>query len=128
MPHQGITDSIKAVLKLPVDELAIMLKGYSIPEETSLLLQRGIVHNPRQREMPSELAAASEQIIFEGSLLPSIPINWRFAESIAALKGFEAAMINILLKKRYGCEYLPVAINTYAHVLAFIWISTKSEE
>lgn len=94
-----------------------MVEDYSIPEETHRLLRNGILLNSSQRDLPSELGEAAKQVTFTGSSRPSIPINWRFAESIAALKGFEAAMINVLLKKRFSSDYLPVTINTYARIL-----------
>lgn len=97
-----------------------MAKDYSIPEETHRLLWNGIVLNSSQRNLPSELGKAAEQVTFTGSSRPSIPINWRFAESIAALKGFEAAMINVLLKKRFSSDYRPVTINTYARNLFIV--------
>jgi hypothetical protein len=90
-----------------------MMRDYSIPRETLSLLENGIIGNKSQRDLPPELAQAVKHVTFEGSDLPSIAINWRFAESITALKGFEAAMINVLLKKCYNHEYLPVTINTY---------------
>ena len=95
-----------------------MTQDYSIPFETLSLLKDGIIRNISQRDLPIELAEAARQVEFEGSDLPSIAINWRFAESIAALKGFEAAMINVLLKRRYDHEYLPVTINTYVNIRA----------
>ena len=95
-----------------------MIQDYSIPYEALSLLQDGIIRNKSQRNLPLELAEAAKQVEFEGSDLPSIAINWRFAESIAALKGFEAAMINVLLKKRYNHAYLPVVINTYVNTRA----------
>ena len=93
-----------------------MILDYSIPRQTLSLLENGIIGNKSQRDLPLELREAVKQVTFEGSDLPSIAINWRFAESIAALKGFEAAMINVLLKKRYDQEYLPVTINTYVNI------------
>ena len=39
---------------------------------------------------PAGAVEASKSIRFEGSDEPSLPVNWRFAESIASLKGYEA--------------------------------------
>jgi hypothetical protein len=41
-----------------------------------------------------------------------MPINWRFAESISALKGLEATILNVLLARKYGIEPQEVVINT----------------
>ena len=89
-----------------------MIQDYSITKEALSLLENGIIKNQSQRDLSSEVAEAAKQVKFEGSALPSIAINWRFAESMAALKGFEAAMINVLLKKRYNQDFLPITINT----------------
>ena len=39
-------------------------------------------------------------------------INWRLAESVAALKGFEAIMVNLLLSRKYNFTPQAVTINT----------------
>jgi hypothetical protein len=51
--------------------------------------------------------------VFAGNDSVPVHINWRFPESIAAIKGFQAAMLNILLKKKYGIDYQNAVINTY---------------
>jgi hypothetical protein len=55
-------------------------------------------------------------------LLTSIPINWRLAESISALKGLEAAMINVLLKRKYGLPPQEAVIDTDHAQLFFMSI------
>jgi hypothetical protein len=58
-------------------------------------------------------ACSLKQVKFTGSALPSIPINWRFAESISALKGFQEAMLSVLLSRKNGLEKHPqISINT----------------
>lgn len=84
---------------------------YSIPKEAQLLLEEGIIKNPLV-SLPPELANLTKHVAFEGSAKPSVPINWRFAESIASLKGFEATMLNLLLTRKYGIEPVDVVINT----------------
>ena len=78
---------------------------YSIPQETAKVFQDGILNNSKiARTLPDGIEEAAKGISFEGTDKPSIPINWRFAESISALKGLEAAMVNVLLKRKYGLE------------------------
>lgn len=87
---------------------------YSVPEEARLLLQKGILSNPLvAKHLPSGALEASRLVSFDGSATPSIPINWRFAESISSLKGLEATVLNVLLKRKYGIEPVKVNINTY---------------
>lgn len=86
---------------------------YSIPQETQQVFEKGILNNPLiSSKLPKEYEEAAKKVRFEGNDKPSIPINWRFAESISALKGLEATMINVLLKKKYGLEPQEAVINT----------------
>lgn len=87
---------------------------YSVPSETQRIFNDGILRNPLiASTLPDGIAEAAAKIRFEGSSKPSIPINWRFAESISALKGLEAAMINVLLQRKYGVEAQEAVINTF---------------
>lgn len=86
---------------------------YSVPHEAMTLLQDGILKNPHLANLPAELNGLSKKIHFKGNDKPSIPINWRFAESISALKGLEATFINLLLTRKYKTEPVDVTINTY---------------
>lgn len=86
---------------------------YSVPEQTKQLLNKGILENPLiAYDLPTGAAEAASKISFTGSDLPSIPINWRFAESISALKACEATLVNVLLKRKYGLEPVPITIDT----------------
>ncbi|KAH6988324.1 putative alpha methylacyl-CoA racemase [Ilyonectria sp. MPI-CAGE-AT-0026] len=86
---------------------------YSVPRETDKLLRKGILGNSLiANNLPLDLAACSEPVRFVGSDDPSIPINWRFAESIASLKGFEAVLLNGLLSQKYGIAPQEVVIDT----------------
>lgn len=77
-------------------------------------MQEGILGNPLiQKVLPRGAEEAAQGIVFEGSDSPSLPINWRFAESISALKGYEATLINVLLQRKYGLPPARVRINTY---------------
>jgi hypothetical protein len=87
--------------------------NYSIPTETHKVFQDGILRNQLiTSTLPEEIEECSRTVRFEGTEKPSIPINWRFAESMSALKGLEAAMVNVLLKKKYGVEPQEAVINT----------------
>jgi hypothetical protein len=86
---------------------------YSVPREAAQLLQDGIIRNPLVvPNIPKDAAEYMFRIRFEGSELPSLPINWRFAESVSALKGLEAVMVCALLKRKYGVDVGEVVINT----------------
>lgn len=90
---------------------------YSIPDETRKVFQDGILQNPLiASTLPHDIEECAGAVRFEGSDRPSIPINWRFAESISALKGLEAAMVNVLLKRKYQVDPQESVINTYAHL------------
>lgn len=89
------------------------LETYSVPDETQKVFNDGILNNPLiASTLPEGITEAAAKIRFEGSSKPSIPINWRFAESISALKGLEAAMINVLLQRKYDLEAQEAVINT----------------
>jgi len=89
-----------------------LLQIYAIQKETETILWEGILHNPHHKYLPDGITYAARKIAFSGSKLPSIPINWRFAESVSALKAFEGAMLNVLLHKKYESPYQNISINT----------------
>ncbi|KAF2099225.1 CoA-transferase family III [Rhizodiscina lignyota] len=93
---------------------------YSVPDEAKKLFFKGILQNPLiSKDLPPETFQYAEKVHFEGTRKPSIPINWRFAESISALKALEATLINTLLKRKYGIEPQEAIINT-DHAQLFI--------
>ncbi|KAJ4366163.1 hypothetical protein N0V83_007798 [Neocucurbitaria cava] len=97
--------------------------AYSIPQSTQRIFEDGILNNPLiASTLPKEIKECAKSIRFEGSDKPSIPINWRFAESISSLKGLEAAMVNVLLKRKYGLQPQEVVINTDHAQLFFMSI------
>ncbi|PSR99243.1 CoA-transferase family III domain-containing protein [Coniella lustricola] len=97
-----------------------LLADYSVPAEAKRVFENGILHNPLvQRYLPAEAAEAAKHITFEGSDKPSLPINWRFAESISALKAYEATVLNVLLQRKYGVDPVQIKINT-DHAQLFI--------
>ena len=86
---------------------------YSIPRETRSLLDNGILKNSLiAPNLPQEIEECAKTIKFKGNDAPSLAINWRFAESISALKGLEAAIVNVLLKRKYNLEPQEVEIDT----------------
>ncbi|RWA12523.1 hypothetical protein EKO27_g2558 [Xylaria grammica] len=96
------------------------LAEYSVPHEAEKLFKDGILRNPLQKDLPSGLEALAKHVRFEGSSRPSIPINWRFAESISALKAFEATMLNLLVSRKYNVEPSDITINTDLATLFFM--------
>ena len=92
---------------------------YSVPGEAQAVFEREILKNPLIPKLPTEIFDAAKSVHFTGNGSPSIPINWRFAESVSALKAFEASMLNVLRKMKYGNEYSEVDINT-DHASIFI--------
>ena len=88
------------------------LENYSVPAEAMSVFQQGIVNNPLLRNLHKELNSVSHLVKYRGNDFPIVPINWRFSESISALKGLEASMINILNKKKYNTQPQAVLIDT----------------
>lgn len=87
--------------------------SYSVPDEARRVLVGGILQNHLfKKYLPAEATESSSQIEFIGSNEPSIPINWRFAESVSALKGYEATVLSILLQRKYGVPAPKIKINT----------------
>ncbi|KAI0908459.1 CoA-transferase family III domain-containing protein [Ustulina deusta] len=95
------------------------LTEYSVPHEARDLFEDGILRNPLQKDLPSGLEDLAKHVHFKGSNRPSVPINWRFAESISALKAFEATMLNLLVSRKYNVEPSDITINT-DHATLFI--------
>lgn len=86
---------------------------YSVPAQTRSVFEDGILNNPLiAKDLPKDAKELGKKVKFDGFDAPSIPINWRFAESVSALKGLEAVMVLALLKKKYNTEVKEVNINT----------------
>jgi crotonobetainyl-CoA:carnitine CoA-transferase CaiB-like acyl-CoA transferase len=86
--------------------------SYSVPKESRSIFESGIINNPLHASLPKEIKDLAKYVTFIGSSKPCIAINWRFAESIVALKALEATLINALIGRKYGQEPLKVTINT----------------
>ncbi|KAL0574043.1 hypothetical protein V5O48_007907 [Marasmius crinis-equi] len=96
-----------------------MSSGYSVPAQAAQLLKDGLIFNKLHRSVPPEIQDVYKLVEFRGTDSPSIPINWRFAESIAAIKGFEASMLNVVLKRKFGIEPQRIVVDT-DHAQLFI--------
>jgi hypothetical protein len=103
----------------PRDIMGVLAKGtnsveeYSVPNEAEKVFKNGLLGNPLvAKELPAGFEKYAEKIKFEGSDFPSIPVNWRFAESISALKGLEAVFIQALLDKKYNVSPQEIIIDT----------------
>ncbi len=76
---------------------------YNIQEEAEKVFWDGILLNPLHlSSLPDGIEGAAKAILFSGTKSPYIPTNWRFAEGISALKAFQGALLNVLLRNKYG--------------------------
>ncbi|KAH7024757.1 CoA-transferase family III domain-containing protein [Microdochium trichocladiopsis] len=91
-----------------------MAETYSVPAEAHRVLHEGIFGNPRvAHNVPGGAAEiAAQSVRFKGNDQPSVPVNWRFAESAAALKAYEASVLSLLVRKKYGVDAGEVIIDT----------------
>ena len=94
-------------------------ENYSVQRETQAIFEEGILNNPLIPSLPPEIKEAGKLVSFVGNERPSIPIAWKFAESAAALKAFEASMLNVLRAKKYGAKFSEVSIDT-DHASVFV--------
>ena len=93
---------------------------YSVPNETSQVFKNEIIANPKiSKDLPTEVTAAASRIRFSGFDSPSIPVNWRLTEAVASLKGLEAALVNVLVSRKYKVHLQDVTIDT-DHAMLFI--------
>lgn len=90
-------------------------KRYSVPAEAEKLFLEQVLLNPQiSKHLPEELLQAGHKVRFTGSDLPRLPVNWRVAESSAALHALVAALVGLLVEKKYGVNAPEAEINTYA--------------
>ncbi|KAI8883479.1 hypothetical protein K501DRAFT_272607 [Backusella circina FSU 941] len=84
----------------------LLIKRYtSCSRKTSIL-------DNEKLNIPSNIKRWADSIKYEGSESPVIPVNWQFAESISALKLYEATVLLELLDKKYGENKQTITINT----------------
>ncbi|KAJ6003154.1 hypothetical protein N7451_005701 [Penicillium sp. IBT 35674x] len=94
--------------------------SYSVPSNARQVFEKEILKNAWIRQyLPSEAFKFSTRVTFSGDNDPSIPVNWRFAESAAALKALEAALIAALVEKKCNISVEGATINT-DHVQLFL--------
>ena len=94
--------------------------SYSVPKETSKVFLSKVLGDERiSKDLPAAAKEAAKRTTFVGSPEPSLPINWRFAEAVASLKGLEASLVNALIHQKYGTELQNVTIDT-DHATLFI--------
>jgi hypothetical protein len=86
----------------------------------------GILHNTLLPVLPKEVAEYAKCVQFQGNASPSVPVNWRWTESISALKALEATIANRLLVEKSMIEPVEVLINTYAVKKQGTWYSSQS--
>ncbi|PNP53891.1 hypothetical protein THARTR1_05708 [Trichoderma harzianum] len=105
---------------------------YSVPVAANQVYEKGIISNPLiAKDLPAEVLKKSTNIVFTGSDSPSLPVNWRLAEAVSSLKALEAALVDVILQRRYGLEPHRVTINTdHASLFIFstlLWTIDPSE-
>ena len=88
------------------------MASYSVPAECKRVLKNGILDHPAHQDLPAECRDIFDLVKFEGHHEPRMAINWRFAESVCALKGLEAILVNVLLSRKYSLPHQEVVINT----------------
>ncbi|WEW55601.1 hypothetical protein PRK78_001032 [Emydomyces testavorans] len=85
---------------------------YSVPRQASKVFREGLLSGSRTKEHLINGLGKYATVAFEGSQDPILPINWRFAESVSALKALEATYVNAILHKLYGVPPQKALINT----------------
>ncbi|KAI8069582.1 CoA-transferase family III domain-containing protein [Gongronella butleri] len=84
---------------------------YSVPQASKTVLEQGILSNDKL-QVPEYIRSAAAKVTFKGTEAPSIPINWRLAESISALKAYEGAAIAALVSEKYNVPVPSITIDT----------------
>ncbi|KID81083.1 CoA-transferase family III domain protein [Metarhizium guizhouense ARSEF 977] len=94
---------------------------YSVPSNAAKVFRDGILSSTLTRKhlLDGPLQKYADAVSFEGPDNPILPVNWRFAESMSALKALEAVYVNAILDKLYGIAPQKVKINTN-HAILFI--------
>lgn len=86
---------------------------YAVSSNARQVFEQGILENEQiKRYLPPDSWELSRRITFNGDTEPSIPINWRFAESAAALTALEATLIASLMKRKCNIHFKGATINT----------------
>lgn len=86
---------------------------YSVPQEAQkVFIEQLLLHPLVSRHLPKDVLRVAHKVRFSGSSLPMLPVNWRVAESSAALHGLVAALLGLLIEKKYGMSAPEMEINT----------------
>lgn len=103
------------------DPMTTTSRPYSVPVEAEKVFKAGIIANPLiAKDLPLDVEKYTKLIKFVGNDKPNISINWRFAESISALKALESIWINNLLVEKYKVKPKAVVIDTNHASLFFM--------
>lgn len=102
-------------------------KDYSIQDESYRLLSSALLDHPLySRNLPRRAKEFASRIRFTGSQLPCIPVNWRFAESVATLKALEGMFTNTPLVGKYNVEPEAIEItNDHAQLFNIFCLLTS---
>jgi hypothetical protein len=70
-----------------------------------------IICNPKHRGLPTLVNDLANNVVFEGNDVPSMPMNWRFAEAEGS--GGNPRKYAHTIEKKYAVETDTVLINTF---------------
>lgn len=85
---------------------------YSVPKEADTVFREKILLHPLvSKYLPDEAFRVANKLRFTGNDAPSLPVNWRIAESCSALHGLVATMVGVLLERKYDVQAPGVMIN-----------------
>ena len=111
-PNSLANGHAKDATNVSTQEVTNGRASWNLIDESYKLLQTGILDNPLiNKSLPKDAATYASKVKFTGHTQPAIPIPWRFAESVSALKALEAITVGGLLKAKYGVEAQDVEIN-----------------
>jgi hypothetical protein len=86
--------------------------SYSVPREAQVLFQNAILENPSiSKYLPEGLKSRAKKVRFVGKTKPTLPVNWRLAESASALHALEASLLSLLLEEKYQVPAPQAEIN-----------------
>lgn len=86
--------------------------NYSVPKQAELVFRDEILNNPLvAKYLPPDVERIASRVRFTGGDKPTLPVNWRFAESASALNALEAALVGLLVEKKYRVEAPKAEIN-----------------
>jgi crotonobetainyl-CoA:carnitine CoA-transferase CaiB-like acyl-CoA transferase len=85
---------------------------YSVPQQAEHIFRKGILQNPFvSKYLPEGIDNAASKVRFTGPDSPTMPVNWRLAESASALLALEASLVGLLLERKYAMSAPEAEIN-----------------